>query len=114
MLLVHPSSLLSTCNRRLRCWKMSCYNLLFATGDFLSFTSGTTVKPQSSRCPSRLGCTVEQVSSSLSSSLNAISATSPFSVEPRSGTIPARQEQLFQMKFSPVCVGDFETRMLCR
>ncbi|XP_071670318.1 hydrocephalus-inducing protein homolog isoform X2 [Patagioenas fasciata] len=82
-------------------------------GDFLSFTSGTTVKPHSICCPSRLGCTVEQVSSSLSSSLNAISATSPFSVEPRSGTIPARQEQLFQMKFSPVCVGDFESHMLC-
>uniref|UniRef100_A0A8C3CDK8 HYDIN protein n=1 Tax=Cairina moschata TaxID=8855 RepID=A0A8C3CDK8_CAIMO len=42
-----------------------------------------------------------------------VCATSLFSVEPRSGTIPAGQEQLFQMKFSPVYVGDFESRMLC-
>uniref|UniRef100_A0A8C8EBQ1 HYDIN protein n=1 Tax=Otus sunia TaxID=257818 RepID=A0A8C8EBQ1_9STRI len=64
-------------------------------------------------CSSQLGCALEQVSFSLSSSLNTISDTPPFSVEPRSGTIPAGQEQLFQMKFSPVHVGDFDSRMLC-
>uniref|UniRef100_A0A8C3KHX2 HYDIN axonemal central pair apparatus protein n=1 Tax=Calidris pygmaea TaxID=425635 RepID=A0A8C3KHX2_9CHAR len=55
----------------------------------------------------------EQVSSSPSSSLKTVSATSMFSVEPSSGSIPAGQEQVFQMKFSPVCVGNFESRMLC-
>uniref|UniRef100_A0A672UG67 HYDIN axonemal central pair apparatus protein n=1 Tax=Strigops habroptila TaxID=2489341 RepID=A0A672UG67_STRHB len=66
-----------------------------------------------SRWSSQLGHALEHVSPSLNSSLNAISGTSPFSVEPCSGTIPAGQEQLFQMKFSPVYVGDFESRMLC-
>jgi len=61
-----------------------------------------------------VGRALEQVSSSLSSSLNTVSATPAFSVEPRSGTISAGQEQLFQMKFSPVYLGDFEGRMLCR
>ncbi|NXT36809.1 HYDIN protein, partial [Pelecanoides urinatrix] len=82
-------------------------------GDFFSSTSGASVKLQSSRCSSQLGRALEHVSSSLSSSLNTVSATPLFSVEPRSGTIPAGQEQLFQMKFSPVYVGDFESRMLC-
>ncbi|NXE09199.1 HYDIN protein, partial [Lophotis ruficrista] len=77
-------------------------------GDFLSSTSGASVKLQSSRCLSQLGRALEQVSP-----LNTVSATPLFSVEPRSGTIPAGQEQLFQMKFSPVYVGDFESRMLC-
>ncbi|KFQ76081.1 Hydrocephalus-inducing protein, partial [Phaethon lepturus] len=63
--------------------------------------------------PSLDGHALEQVSSSSSSALNTISATPLFSVEPRSGTIAAGQEQLFQMKFSPVYVGDFESRMLC-
>ncbi|KFQ47220.1 Hydrocephalus-inducing protein, partial [Nestor notabilis] len=65
------------------------------------------------RCSSQLGHALEQVSRSLNSSLNAISGTSPFSVEPHGGTIPAGQEQLFQMKFSPVSLGDFESHMLC-
>ncbi|XP_074783220.1 hydrocephalus-inducing protein homolog isoform X2 [Athene noctua] len=82
-------------------------------GGFLTSTSGASVQLQSSCCLSQLGHALEQVSSSLSSSLNTVSATPPFSVEPRSGTIPAGQEQLFQMKFSPVYVGDFESRMLC-
>ncbi|XP_074748293.1 hydrocephalus-inducing protein homolog isoform X5 [Strix uralensis] len=82
-------------------------------GSFLASTSGASVKLQSSCCSRQLGRALEQVSSSLSSSLNTISDTPPFSVEPRSGTIPAGQEQLFQMKFSPVYVGDFESRMLC-
>ncbi|NXW03107.1 HYDIN protein, partial [Fregetta grallaria] len=82
-------------------------------GDFLSSTSGASVKLQSSRCSSQLGRAPEHVSSSLSSSLNTVCATPLFSVEPCSGTIPAGQEQLFQMKFSPVYVGDFESRMLC-
>ncbi|XP_042653703.1 LOW QUALITY PROTEIN: hydrocephalus-inducing protein homolog [Tyto alba] len=77
------------------------------------FLSSTSVTLQPSCCSSQLGQALEQVSSSLSSSLNAISPTPLFSVEPRSGTIPAGQEQLFQMKFSPVYVGDFESRMLC-
>ncbi|NXS60518.1 HYDIN protein, partial [Brachypteracias leptosomus] len=81
--------------------------------DFLSSSSGASVELQSSRRSSRLSRTVEQVSSSLSSSLKPISATTVFSVEPRSGTIPAGQEQLFQMKFSPVYMGDFESWMLC-
>ncbi|XP_075621905.1 hydrocephalus-inducing protein homolog [Balearica regulorum gibbericeps] len=83
-------------------------------GDFSSSTSGASVKLQSSCCSSQLGHALEQVSSSLSSSLNTDSASPPFFVEPRSGTILAGQEQLFQMKFSPVYVGDFESRMLCR
>ncbi|KAM9214465.1 hydrocephalus-inducing protein homolog [Leptosomus discolor] len=82
-------------------------------GDFLSSASGASLKLQSSHCSSQLGSTLERVSSSPSSSLNTASATPPFSVEPCSGTIPAGQEQLFQMKFSPVYVGDFESRMLC-
>ncbi|KAF1661855.1 hypothetical protein FQA23_0006661, partial [Aptenodytes patagonicus] len=82
-------------------------------GDFLSSTSGASGKLRSSRCLSQPGRTLEQVSSSLSSSLSTVSATPLFSVEPCSGTIPAGQEQLFQMKFSPTYVGDFESRMLC-
>ncbi|XP_064315287.1 hydrocephalus-inducing protein homolog [Phalacrocorax carbo] len=82
-------------------------------GDFFSFTSGASVKLQSSRCSSQLGHALKHVSSSLSSPLNAVSTTPLFSVEPCSGTIPAGQEQLFRMKFSPVYVGDFESRMLC-
>ncbi|NXQ99391.1 HYDIN protein, partial [Sagittarius serpentarius] len=82
-------------------------------GDFLSSASGASVKLQSSRCSSQLGRALEQVSSPLSSAPNAVSATPLFSVEPCSGTIPAGQEQLFQMKFSPAYVGDFESRMLC-
>ncbi|XP_035754612.1 hydrocephalus-inducing protein [Egretta garzetta] len=82
-------------------------------GDFVSSASGASVKLQSRRYSSRLGHAPEHVSSSLSSSLSTVSATSMFSVEPCSGTIPAGQEQLLQMKFSPVCGGDFESRMLC-
>ncbi|XP_010157275.1 PREDICTED: hydrocephalus-inducing protein-like, partial [Eurypyga helias] len=92
---------------------MSCYNLFLTAGDFLSSTSGASVKLQPSRCSSQLGHAPDQVSSSLSSPPNTVSATPPFAVEPRSGTVPAGQEQLFQMKFSPVYVGDFESRMLC-
>ncbi|NXJ80823.1 HYDIN protein, partial [Trogon melanurus] len=82
-------------------------------GDFIS-TSGVSVMPQPSRCSSQLGYVLEQVSSSSSSlSLSTVCARPLFSVEPCSGTIPAGHEQLFQMKFSPVHVGDFERRMLC-
>ncbi|NXL46323.1 HYDIN protein, partial [Podilymbus podiceps] len=81
--------------------------------DFLSSTSGASVKLQSSRCSSQLGHSLDHLSSSVSSSLNMVGAAPLFSVEPRSGTIPASQEQLFQMKFSPVYVGDFESCMLC-
>ncbi|NXT87516.1 HYDIN protein, partial [Anhinga rufa] len=82
-------------------------------GHLFYSTSGTSVKLQSSRCSSQLGHALEHVSSSLSSSLNTVNATLLFSVEPCSGTIPVGQEQLFQMKFSPVYLGDFESRMLC-
>ncbi|XP_069724910.1 hydrocephalus-inducing protein homolog [Phaenicophaeus curvirostris] len=82
-------------------------------GDFLSPTSGPSVKYQSSRHRSQLGHALKPTSSSLNSYLNTVSATPLFSVEPCSGTIPAGEEQLFQMKFSPVNVGDFESRMLC-
>ncbi|NWH50429.1 HYDIN protein, partial [Fregata magnificens] len=82
-------------------------------GDFVSSTSGASVKLQSSRCSSQLGRALKHVSSSLSSSLNGVSATPLFSVEPCGGTIRAGQEQLFQMKFSPVYVGDFESCMFC-
>ncbi|XP_062469968.1 hydrocephalus-inducing protein-like [Pezoporus occidentalis] len=82
-------------------------------GDSLSSTCGTSGKLHPSRCSSQLDHELEHVSSSLNSSLNAISGKSPFSVEPRSGTIPVGQKQLFQMKFSPVYVGDFESCMLC-
>lgn len=93
---------------------MSGYYFFLTAGDFLSSTSGASVKLQASRCSSQLSHTLEQVSSSLSSSLNAVSASLLFSVEPCSGSIPAGKEQLFQMKFSPVYVGDFESCMLCR
>ncbi|NXA22511.1 HYDIN protein, partial [Ibidorhyncha struthersii] len=82
-------------------------------GGFLSSTSGASVKLQSSCSSNQLSCVLEQVCSSLSSSLNTDSATPMFSIEPGRGTVPAGQEQLFQMKFSPIYVGDFESRMLC-
>ncbi|KAM6352746.1 hydrocephalus-inducing protein homolog isoform 6-T13 [Alca torda] len=82
-------------------------------GCFLSCTSGASAKLQPSHCSSQPSSAREQASSSRSSSLKTISATVMFFVEPSSGTIPAGQEQLFQMKFSPVFVGDFESRMLC-
>ncbi|NXC39739.1 HYDIN protein, partial [Penelope pileata] len=52
-------------------------------------------------------------SSSLSPPPSRSCATPLFSVEPPSGTIPAGQEQLFQMKFSPVYVGEFKSHMIC-
>ncbi|XP_071613168.1 hydrocephalus-inducing protein homolog [Heliangelus exortis] len=81
-------------------------------GDFLSSSSGATVRLPCSRGSSQLDPPGNDPPS-LRTSLNTISATPVFSVEPCSGTIPAGQEQLFQMKFSPVCVGDFESSMLC-
>ncbi|XP_009866111.1 PREDICTED: hydrocephalus-inducing protein homolog, partial [Apaloderma vittatum] len=82
-------------------------------GDFIS-TSGASVMLQPSRCSSQLGCALEQASSSSSSlSLSTVCARPLFSVEPCSGIIPAGRKQLFQMKFSPVHVGNFERRMLC-
>ncbi|KAM9269036.1 LOW QUALITY PROTEIN: hydrocephalus-inducing protein homolog [Cariama cristata] len=82
-------------------------------GVFLSSPSGGSAKLQSSSCSSQLGHALEHVSSSLRSSLNAVSATPLFSVEPCRGTIRAGQEQLLQLKFSPLYVGEFESRMLC-
>ncbi|NXI70129.1 HYDIN protein, partial [Anseranas semipalmata] len=82
-------------------------------GDFLSSASGASVKHQSSRCSSQLGRTPEHALPSLSSPPSTVHATPLFSVEPCSGTIPAGQEQQFQMKFSPVYVGDFESCVLC-
>ncbi|XP_015729352.1 hydrocephalus-inducing protein homolog isoform X2 [Coturnix japonica] len=71
-----------------------------------------------SRAPVKLplgwmGHALEHTSSSLSSPRSPGHATSVFSVEPTSGTIPAGQEQLFQMKFSPVRMGNFKNRMVC-
>ncbi|XP_021264314.1 hydrocephalus-inducing protein homolog isoform X3 [Numida meleagris] len=60
-----------------------------------------------------LGHALEHTSSSLSSPTSLGHATPLFSVEPPSGTIPAGQEQLFQMKFSPVYVGKFKSCMVC-
>ncbi|NXS93719.1 HYDIN protein, partial [Jacana jacana] len=82
-------------------------------GYFLSLASGASAKLRSSCCSSQSSHTPEQVLSSPSPSLKTISATSVFSVEPSSGTIPAGQEQVFQIKFSPVYVGNFESHMLC-
>ncbi|NXI34967.1 HYDIN protein, partial [Galbula dea] len=82
--------------------------------DFSSSTAGSSVPLQSSHSSRQLGHTPGQVSSILSSSLSPLSATPPFSIEPCSGSIPAGQEQLFQIKFSPLNVGDFEGWMLCR
>lgn len=101
-------------NKDFSSWKISCYDLLFTTGNGLSSTSGASLKPQSSRCSSQLDHAQEHTSSSLSSSPNAIGATSAFSVEPKSGTIAAGQGQVFQMKFSPMYVGNFESCVLCR
>uniref|UniRef100_A0A669QXT0 HYDIN axonemal central pair apparatus protein n=1 Tax=Phasianus colchicus TaxID=9054 RepID=A0A669QXT0_PHACC len=61
----------------------------------------------------RLGHALEHTSSTLSSPASLGHATPLFSVEPPSGTIPAGQEQLFQMKFSPVYVGNFKSCMVC-
>ncbi|NWW42685.1 HYDIN protein, partial [Pedionomus torquatus] len=80
---------------------------------FLSLASGASAKLPSSCCLSQPSHAPEQVASSPSSSLKTVSATSMFCVEPSSGTIPAGQEQVFQMKFSPVYMGNFESRMLC-
>ncbi|XP_068267686.1 LOW QUALITY PROTEIN: hydrocephalus-inducing protein homolog [Nyctibius grandis] len=82
-------------------------------GHRLSSASGASVKLQPSRRSSQLGHAPERVSSSLSSSLNTVGAAPLFSVEPHKGTVAAGREQLFQMKFSPVYVGDFESRVLC-
>ncbi|NWX91311.1 HYDIN protein, partial [Nothoprocta pentlandii] len=81
--------------------------------DIRSSASGAYVKLQTSRCSSQLSCSSEQVSSSPCSSLSIVDTRSQFTIEPCSGTIPAGQEQLFQMKFSPVDVGEFEGCMLC-
>ncbi|KAM6300471.1 hydrocephalus-inducing protein homolog [Aegotheles albertisi] len=81
-------------------------------GHFHSSSPGASAKLPSSCCWSQLGRAPEHIPSS-PSSLSTTSATLLFSVEPHSGTVPAGQEQLFQMKFSPVSVGDFESRMLC-
>ncbi|NXL83544.1 HYDIN protein, partial [Alectura lathami] len=63
------------------------------------------------RCgSSQLGHALEHTSSSPSS---PPSTTPLFSVEPCNGTIPAGQKQLFQMKFSPAYVGEFESCMVC-
>ncbi|XP_032051538.1 hydrocephalus-inducing protein homolog [Aythya fuligula] len=78
-------------------------------GHFISCASGASEKLQ----PSQRGHSLGHDSSSLSSPPSTVCATSLFSVEPCSGTIPAGQEQPFQMKFSPVYMGDFESRMLC-
>ncbi|XP_067158936.1 hydrocephalus-inducing protein homolog [Apteryx mantelli] len=87
--------------------------LTSAEGDFHSSTSAASVKLQTSRRSSQLGCALERVSSSPCSSLSTINTTPQFSVEPCSGTLRAGQEQLFQMKFSPMDVGEFESCMLC-
>ncbi|KGL84882.1 Hydrocephalus-inducing protein, partial [Tinamus guttatus] len=58
-------------------------------------------------------CAPQRLSSSPCSSLSTVDTRPQFAVEPCSGTIPAGQEQLFQMKFSPVDVGEFESCMLC-
>ncbi|NXF97015.1 HYDIN protein, partial [Eubucco bourcierii] len=79
--------------------------------NLLSCTSGSSVTPESSHCLSRAS---GQVSSPSSSSLEPSRACPVFSIEPCSGSIPAGQKQLFQVKFSPVDVGDFQSRMLCR
>lgn len=62
----------------------------------------------------QLGHGLEHTSSTLSSPTSLGHATPVFSVEPPSGTIPAGQEQLFQMKFCPVYVGKFKSCMVCR
>ncbi|XP_039769505.1 hydrocephalus-inducing protein homolog isoform X2 [Ornithorhynchus anatinus] len=51
-----------------------------------------------------------------SSSSQGISGDSvpPFSVEPPIGVIPAGNQQLFLIKFSPLEVGEFENRIFCR
>ncbi|NWI09406.1 HYDIN protein, partial [Crypturellus soui] len=80
--------------------------------DLHSSTSGACVKLQTSRCSSQPSCAPARLSSPCSS-LSTIDTRSQFVVEPCSGTIPAGQEQLFQMKFCPVDVGEFESCMLC-
>ncbi|XP_054026269.1 hydrocephalus-inducing protein homolog [Dryobates pubescens] len=83
-------------------------------GDLFSSTAGSSVSLQPSPCLSQLGHAPGQLSSTLSSCLEPSSATPAFSIEPHRGSIPAGQEQLFQLKFSPLAVGDFQSRMLCR
>uniref|UniRef100_A0A8D0GGN3 HYDIN protein n=1 Tax=Sphenodon punctatus TaxID=8508 RepID=A0A8D0GGN3_SPHPU len=50
---------------------------------------------------------------SVSSYLCAAAALPPFCMEPGRGVIPAGNTQLFQLKFSPLEVGEFEGRILC-
>lgn len=65
---------------------------------------------QSSRVTSQLGTVLESVVSFP----YAATAHPPFSIEPSSGVITAGKKQLFQVKFSPLEVGEFEGQIICR
>uniref|UniRef100_G1MRN0 HYDIN axonemal central pair apparatus protein n=1 Tax=Meleagris gallopavo TaxID=9103 RepID=G1MRN0_MELGA len=79
--------------------------LFLPTGRCLSSMSVPSVKLPFGR--------LEHTSSTLSSPTSLVHATPLFFVEPPSGIIPAGQEQLFHMKFSPVYVGKFKSCMVC-
>uniref|UniRef100_A0A7M4E0K5 HYDIN axonemal central pair apparatus protein n=1 Tax=Crocodylus porosus TaxID=8502 RepID=A0A7M4E0K5_CROPO len=74
-----------------------------------SATSAISTKMQSSRVTSQLGTVLESVVSFL----YAAAAHPPFSIEPSSGVITAGKKKLFQVKFSPLEVGEFEGQITC-
>ncbi|NXA41620.1 HYDIN protein, partial [Eudromia elegans] len=95
---------------------VNCTRELFLTSpdrDFRSCASRASVKLQTSCCSSRLSHASERVSASPCRSLSSVGFRPQFAVEPCRGTVPAGQKQLFQVKFSPVDVGEFESCMLC-
>ncbi|XP_059569698.1 hydrocephalus-inducing protein homolog [Alligator mississippiensis] len=78
-------------------------------GEPPSATSAISTKMQSSRVTSQLGTVLESVVSFP----YAATAHPPFSIEPSSGVITAGKKQLFQVKFSPLEVGEFEGQIIC-
>ncbi|XP_039242730.1 LOW QUALITY PROTEIN: hydrocephalus-inducing protein-like, partial [Pipra filicauda] len=83
-----------------------------------------STRPQSSRphstqpTPSRrrssqMTCLSKYVSSSMELYPDDFNDPPLFSIEPDCGTIPAGQNQIFQVKFCPTRVGEFKAEMLC-
>uniref|UniRef100_A0A7M4E0J9 HYDIN axonemal central pair apparatus protein n=1 Tax=Crocodylus porosus TaxID=8502 RepID=A0A7M4E0J9_CROPO len=84
-------------------------NPFLNAGEPPSATSAISTKMQSSRVTSQLGTVLESVVSFL----YAAAAHPPFSIEPSSGVITAGKKKLFQVKFSPLEVGEFEGQITC-
>ncbi|XP_069073573.1 hydrocephalus-inducing protein homolog [Pleurodeles waltl] len=69
----------------------------------------TSSQASSSRGTSRPESVLESVSSLLSVGPDVL----PFTLEPSCGTIPALKKQNILIKFSPLEVGEFESRLIC-